>query len=199
MVRTPQHHPLSVICIVTLNPVTILRMITKALLHVVLAQYQLPYYGIHGIDHWARVLENGRRLSQETGARLEVVELFALFHDVRRKNEHTDFHHGRRGADLAASLRGTWIDLDPHHFELLYHACEYHTRGLTEGDVTVQTCWDADRLDLGRAGITPHQFFLCTTPAKNPAIIAWANTRSRAKIIPAWISTEWEPLPQSGI
>jgi uncharacterized protein len=172
-------------------------MITKALLQVVLSQYQLPYFGIHGVDHWARVLENGRRLCQETGAQLEVVELFALFHDARRKNEHTDFNHGRRGADLAASLRGTLVQLDAHDFDLLYHACTYHTHGHTKGDITVQTCWDADRLDLGRAGIAPHKHYLCTLPAKDPDTIAWANERSWAKKIPAWISTEWGLPAQS--
>jgi uncharacterized protein len=166
-------------------------MITKALLQVVLTQYQLPYYGIHGVDHWARVLENGRRLCQETGAELAVVEMFALFHDARRKNEHTDFNHGRRGADLAASVRGTLVKLDAPSFDLLYYACAYHTHGRTEADITVQTCWDADRLDLGRAGIAPHRHYLCTLPAKDPATIAWANERSWAKRIPALISTEW--------
>jgi hypothetical protein len=31
-----------------------------------------------------------------------------------------------------------------------------HTQERTHPDVTIQTCWDADRLDLGRVGIAPH-------------------------------------------
>jgi hypothetical protein len=35
-----------------------------------------------------------------------------------------------------------------------------------DGDITVQTCWDADRLDLPRVGIQPLPQFLCTEAAK---------------------------------
>jgi uncharacterized protein len=38
---------------------------------------------------------------------------------------------------------------DDDRFDLLYTACDLHTDGLTDGDVTIQACWDADRLDLG--------------------------------------------------
>jgi uncharacterized protein len=166
-------------------------MITKALMQTILAQYRLPLFGLHGIDHWARVLENGRRLSSEMGAKLAVVELFAIFHDACRQNEDHDHNHGRRAAEFAASLRGTIISLDSGDFDLLYHACADHTNGYTEGDVTVQTCWDSDRLDLGRAGIRPHKRYLCTPAAKNSDTIAWADKRSRNRWSPAWIQTEW--------
>lgn len=36
-------------------------------------------------------------------------------------------------------------------------ALAYHSDGYTEGDITVQVCWDADRLDLGRVGINQSQ------------------------------------------
>ena len=55
----------------------------------VLEWYPLPLESVHGVVHWARVLENGRRLSGETGANIEVVELFAVLHDSRRLNEGT--------------------------------------------------------------------------------------------------------------
>jgi uncharacterized protein len=173
-------------------------MITRALLQTILTGYRLPVYGLHGIDHWARVLENGRRLCAETGAKLAVVEYFAVFHDSRRQNEHTDPLHGRRGADFAASLRGWLVHLEPSDFDLLVHACTDHTRGYTEGDVTVQTCWDSDRLDLGRAGIYPHRLRLCTPAAKNTETIDWANARSFDRSIPAWIHTEWGIPPANG-
>jgi uncharacterized protein len=166
-------------------------MITSSLLQAVLSQYRLPYYGIHGIDHWARVLENGRRLSQETGAKLAVVEYFALFHDACRQNEDHDHNHGRRGAEYAASLQGTILHLSPQDFDLLYYACADHTRGYTEGDITVQTCWDSDRLDLGRAGIRPHASRLCTPAAKNPETLTWADERSRKNYRPVRLLTEW--------
>ena len=51
------------------------------ILHAILEEYVLPWDGDHGIAHWARVLENGFRLAEETGANIEVVQLFAILHD----------------------------------------------------------------------------------------------------------------------
>ncbi len=81
-------------------------MITRGLIKSILGRYALPQNGIHGLLHWARVLENGRTLSEMTGARRTVVELFAVFHDSQRINEGIDRDHGRRGAMSAAELRG---------------------------------------------------------------------------------------------
>ena len=87
-------------------------MISNELLQAILKGYVLSPWGIHGLSHWARVLENGRRLAAVNGAILEVVELFAVLHDARRENEGMDPGHGRRGADLAALLRYPFIQLD---------------------------------------------------------------------------------------
>ena len=38
---------------------------------------------------------------------------------------------------------------------MLEEACRLHTNGQREADVTIQTCWDADRLDLLRVGTHP--------------------------------------------
>lgn len=45
-------------------------------------------------------------------------------------------------------------------------------------DITVQTCWDADRLDLGRVGIRPDPDRLCTSAAKESDLLEWAYARS---------------------
>jgi uncharacterized protein len=155
-------------------------------------QYRLPWRGIHGVTHWARVFENGLRLAARTGARIEVVSLFAVFHDSRRLNEGHDPDHGRRGSDLAASLRGTTFELADEDFALLKIACDQHTDGLTTGDVTVQTCWDADRLDLGRVGTKPNPQRLCTAIAKETTTISWAFERSIRHDVPAIVSAEWD-------
>ena len=76
-------------------------------------------------------------------------------------------------------------------FELLRIACTFHTSGKTKGDVTVQTCWDADRLDLGRVGIRPHPKYLCTGAAKEPAMLSWAYERSITRHVPGLV-TEWD-------
>jgi uncharacterized protein len=156
-------------------------MISKDLMSVIEQGYALRLDGIHGSAHWARVRNNGLRLAQETGANPQVVELFAFLHDSQRLNDGHDPQHGARAARFAASLQSSHLDLSDSDFELLRFACEFHTDGLTEADVTVQTCWDADRLDLGRIGIAPDPHRLCTSAAKAPATIEWAVTQSRQR------------------
>ena len=56
----------------------------KLIIHEILKDYALPIHGDHGITHWARVLENGLRLSKLTEANVTVVSLFAVFHESRR-------------------------------------------------------------------------------------------------------------------
>lgn len=163
----------------------------KPILDAVLRDYSLPLDGDHGVAHWARVLENGLRLSKETGANVEVVQLFAVLHDSRRLNEFTDPEHGPRAAEFAVELRGKVFDLDDHAFSLLYRACEGHTHERDHPDATIQTCWDSDRLDLGRVGITPHPSRLCTEVAKRPETIKWADGRASMDVIPTFILEDW--------
>lgn len=163
----------------------------RSLIHEILESYALPWNGYHGVAHWARVLENGRRLCEETGADLEVVSLFALFHDSQRFNESTDPNHGQRGADFATQLRGSTFELEDPEFHLLYRACAGHTHERTQPDLTIQTCWDSDRLDLGRVGIQPHPSRLCTDVAKRPETIKWADGRACFEVIPEFVAKEW--------
>ncbi len=163
----------------------------RPILQTILKDYALPIGGDHGVAHWARVLENGLRLANETGANVEVVSLFAVLHDSRRINEFTDPEHGARAAEFAAELRGIVFDLDDHDFRLLYRACEEHTHERNHSDVTIQTCWDSDRLDLGRVGITPHPSRLCTDVAKRPETIKWADGRASFGIVPKLVLNEW--------
>lgn len=151
-----------------------------AVLAAVKARVTVDRHGVHGVAHWTRVRENGHRLARSTGADKELVELFAFLHDCCRENDRTDPGHGERAADFAASLRGSLILLSDERFELLYEAVRDHEKGFTRADVTVMTCWDADRLDLGRVGIRPNPKYLCTAAAKDRDTIAWAYRRSRA-------------------
>ena len=160
-------------------------------LHAALGEYALPWGGDHGVSHWARVLENGLRLAEETGADIGVVRFFAVLHDSRRVNEATDPEHGPRAAEFARSLRGRLFDLPDHEFRLLHRACAGHTHERTHPDVTIQTCWDADRLDLGRVGITPHPSRLCTEAARRPEMIRWADGRASFGVVPEFVKEEW--------
>jgi uncharacterized protein len=163
----------------------------KPLVHRILEDYTLPWHGIHGVGHWARVLENGLRLARETNANIEVVQLFAIFHDAGRGDEGYDLGHGRRGAELARLFRTEWLVLADEKFDLLYEACAGHADGDTEADITIQTCWDADRLDLGRVAICPEPTMLCTEAAKRPEILKWADGRACFEVIPDFVLDDW--------
>jgi uncharacterized protein len=144
-----------------------------------------------GVAHWARVLENGLRLANTTGANIEVVQLFAVFHDSKRLKETSDPEHGRCAAEFAAELRGQVFYLPDQEFGLLYRARAGHTHERNHPDITIQTCWDADRLDLGRVGVTPHASRLCTDAAKDPTIMKWADGRASFGIVPRFVVEEW--------
>ncbi len=166
-------------------------MVDSALVAAILRQYVLSWNGLHGVAHWARVLENGLRLTDATGANRQVVMLFAVFHDAGRICEGTDPDHGKRGAELALSLRGKFFDLPDADFALLYTACRDHSLGFLEAEVTCQTCWDADRLDLGRLGIRTRMSRLCTPEAKEATLVDWASARAREMKRPELILDWW--------
>ena len=133
------------------------------------AQTHTREYSIHGPDHWKRVERNGLLLATRTGADTTVVRLFAVFHDSRRENDGWDKGHGARGAELATTLLGDLFDLPDDTFALLHYACTWHTDGQYHPDPTIGTCWDADRLDLGRVGIIPAPGFMSTPFAREIA------------------------------
>ena len=153
-------------------------LINKKLISVIRAQFRLDWDGIHGAPHWERVRANGLRLAAETGANSRVVEYFAFLHDTQRHSDGWDPDHGKRAADFAATLIGECVDLTASELVLLQEACRGHSEGRTEADVTVMTCWDADRLDLGRVGITPDPDRLCTDAARDMTTMEWALARS---------------------
>jgi uncharacterized protein len=153
--------------------------VSRELIAVVERGFALPLDGIHGQAHWRRVHANGSRLAELIGADLDIVQLFAYLHDSRRVDDGWDLDHGRRAAQLIEFLQGALLDHSEENLECLAFACAFHSDGLMEADITVQTCWDADRLDLGRIGIQPDPDRLCTSAARDPAIIRWAVRRSQ--------------------
>lgn len=161
------------------------------LIHRILQDQIVSWQGIHGLSHWGRVYDNGMRLADESGANRRVVELFAFFHDSQRFNDGHDIGHGHRGAEYAKTLRGEFFDLTDDEFELLYVACRDHTDEVTHDDVTIQTCWDSDRLDLGRVGMAVDLDFLSTDVARRRETIAWAHTRAVDEIVPEVVADIW--------
>ena len=122
---------------------------------------------LHGISHWERVEKNGLLLATKE-ANKTVVRLFAYLHDKWRIDDGEDLQHGTRAAENLTALRGSLLsELSDEEFELLCKACELHTVCHRTGNITIDTCFDADRLDLTRVGILPRPSRMATPFLKN--------------------------------
>ena len=132
----------------------------------VISQFPCDPISIHGPAHWKRVESNALVIAPTNGATVEVVRLFALFHDCRRTHDGYDNTHGARAADYASQLRGHLFELPNDQFQLLHYACTWHTHGQLSDDPTIGACWDADRLDLGRVGMRPSAQYMSTVKGR---------------------------------
>lgn len=153
-------------------------LITSQLIEFARSEFRLDWEGIHGAPHWSRVRRNGLILAESTGANTRVVEYFAFIHDLGRENDYQDPEHGYRAANIAENIAGDLIDVSQSELDLLMEACRDHSDGHLKADVTVMTCWDADRLDLGRVGIKPDPNRLCSNAARSVPILEAAYERS---------------------
>ena len=123
-------------------------------------EFKLDWHGIHGANHWGRVLSHGKMIGKIRKADLLVIELFGFMHDSCRLNDGRDPKHGERAAELAHGIQGKFYVLKPKQLDSLCYAMKHHSEGEMSVDTTIQTCWDSDRLDLGRIGITPSSKYL---------------------------------------
>jgi uncharacterized protein len=143
-------------------------MIHSSIVQAAKAKFELDMRGIHGPSHWGRVAWHGRQLAQMMHEPPLMPALFGLLHDSCRSNEDDDAEHGARAENFVIELshQREW-PLDGPRTRLLRQACRDHSEGFTTGPTLVKICWDADRLDLGRVGITPDPRKLCTEAAKD--------------------------------
>ncbi len=158
-----------------------MKVLYPKLVRAVVSHFRLPLRSPHGPAHWMRVRNNGLLLAELTGANTRVVELFALFHDSCRKNEHIDPSHGPRAAAFVeACHKSGLLKCSDEELEMLLMACYGHTSERYSDDTTIATCWDADRLDLPRVGIMPIPRRLCTDAARSHGVIQAAMERAEA-------------------
>jgi len=151
-------------------------------------QRSIGEYSVHEPEHWAQVEFNGLLLAKMNGADADVVRLFALFHDSRRINDSYDKMHGPRGAELARKVRTELLPIDDEKFSMLYLACMAHTVADRTSVVTVDTCFDADRLDLVRIGVMPDPARMATP--EGAAIVRLAQREGiKPKNFRAWLRT----------
>lgn len=138
---------------------------------------------LHGINHWQRVEQFGHYLADFSGAEKNILSLFAYLHDLGRENDDEDFYHGERSAEIAKSFfeKGI-IQATTEEMDKLIYACQYHNKAeASSDDLTIQTCWDSDRLDMWRANIEPNPLYLFTNQAKKSETIIMARNFSLGK------------------
>ena len=133
--------------------------------------YALNLYGAHGIEHWESVYRNTQRLANAYSITSDVFIFFALLHDCKREDEDEDFGHGKRAAlAIEGYQEAGFIPLSPDDQARLVYACANHTKADKTDplyqDLVVQICLDADKLDIGRVGIIPHESHFLTEVAK---------------------------------
>lgn len=141
-------------------------------------RFRLSLKGTHGLAHWQRVQENGLKLAKHNGANKDIVRLFSFLHDCCREDDASDPYHGPRAAEFTEGLRNDLIVADDETFEKLVEAIHDHTLVTHHRDIDIATCWDADRLDIGRVGRAPDRRLLNTPIAKEKWVIHWAYKRS---------------------
>ena len=86
---------------------------------------------------------------------------------------------------LAETEKELGLDITQEQFDKLYHACRMHTHERATDDATINTCYDADRLDLGRVGIPLDPEKMATTSGKKLARAA------RAQNVSVYQMREW--------
>ena len=147
------------------------------IIQIVKDQFRLDLHGDHGIFHWEQVEHIGRYLGKHyPGADFKIISLFAYLHDSRVENEFRDPHHGTRSAVFLRELysKGA-LKVSQLQYQKLEFACRHHSDSTKiSNDITVQICWDGDRLDLWRVGEIPNAQYLNTQIAKQRETIGWA-------------------------
>lgn len=143
-------------------------MINTELINLIKQESKLFSSLVHGLPHWKTVERNGLYIAQFSGADRKVVCYFAYFHDCKRLNEFSDPEHGPRAARFLKQIQSQ-LNLTNDQFDDLYHAVGGHTHGRQPGNETISTCWDADRLDIGRVGMIPNSKYLFSAEARRIA------------------------------
>lgn len=112
---------------------------------------------IHGLNHWRRVEAFGLLMAEVCPeADKEVISWFAYTHDSMRTDDGCCTEHGPNAAELINKVRDSYMsELSDKQIQKLRTACYHHTFEKNAEDITVDICFDADRLDLLRCGLTP--------------------------------------------
>ena len=140
-----------------------------------LRQLADPYHdgmgGCHGPDHTARVHKTSLHLGRLLEARLDVLSVSALLHDIGRRYETREqgkICHAEKGAELARDILQK-LNFPPSFIDEVAHCIEAHRY---RGDKIPRTLeakilYDSDKLDsIGAVGIGRAFLFAGQTGAK---------------------------------
>lgn len=129
----------------------------------------------HGITHWQHVEAFGLLMQEKCpAADKEVIRWFAYLHDSMRGNDEYNTEHGLAAAKFINKIRKTFLkDLSDNQIKLLKLACKYHTVRRKTDNLTVNICFDADRLDLPRVGIKPEVRRMASEVGRELALIPY--------------------------
>ena len=119
---------------------------------------------IHGLNHWRRVEAFGLLMAEVCPeADKEVISWFAYTHDSMRTDDGCCIEHGPNAAELIDKVRDSYMsELSDKQIQKLRTACYHHTFEKNAEDITVDICFDADRLDLLRCGLTPNPLMMAS-------------------------------------
>ena len=148
------------------------------------------------VEKWKSLHESLTKLNeaQERRHEKQVEKLTKERDDLRSRRcevcgylEHEREHTGCLREQLAAlaeqneKLRKVLLlfKTTPIQLSQLVRACRGHTLEKFTDDITVQACWDSDRLDIGRCKEIVDTSFLGTPAAKLDEVVAHAIARSR--------------------
>lgn len=131
---------------------------------------------IHGYNHWKNVEKIGHYLADRNGADKTIISFFAFLHDIGREKELNEPRHGEKSVEIIKKFFK--LKLNAAQYEKLLIAISEHDKvDAKSNDITIQTCWDADRLDLPRVGIFPDSKLLYTEIGKSQETFGYFKIR----------------------
>lgn len=149
----------------------------------------------HGPRHWRDVARVGLHIAKKERIGVEQalsVFCFAAIHDTQRHNDYYDPEHGERAAEVMLK-----IATDEHILTLgqrrdsLHAALVGHDKGEVDYENDIKAvCWDADRLTLGRVGITPDVQYMSTAYVRRE----FAHALSKAEAIRTGDDMPWPDI-----
>ena len=101
-------------------------------------------------------------MADKNGADKKIIRCFSFLHDAGRQDDSDDPEHSYRSLGIIEQIKDKLSLSQDQYQKLLIAVKEHNKKEAKSDDVTIRTCWDADRLDLFRVGIIPDKKYLYT-------------------------------------